>query len=119
MKGKVFLIGDHGMKTAFKITTARVVSSLDYLFDEAIEEFKTERLWNDYDDYTVILGTLTLWSGNIYFCTIDDLDSSAKKLTEKLIKPVVKEYVERNKDKFQEAIRIRRLNKKKYDEESN
>ena len=112
----VFLVGDYGGRTAFKITTARVLSSLDSLFAEALIDFK-EHTWDGHKDHLDALSWRAL-RGNIYFCELDDEENVAKKLTVKLIKPYTKEWVTRNKAKFNEAVIIRKENMKREEEKN-
>lgn len=105
---KVYLVGLSGHKTAFKITTAKVLTSIDIILDEELEDF-IEDYYNYYQnpltfkEYSNHLRT----SYNIYYTELNG--DYAKKLTGKALAETVEEYIFRNRDKVKEAERKRRI----------
>jgi hypothetical protein len=104
----IYLVGDQGGRTAFKITTAHVLTDLDSIMDELLE--RSIQVYKGYYGSLphikdVILNKPSRY--NIYYAELDDLGNTAKKLTGEAWRRVVETYVSRHKAEVIEANKKR------------
>lgn len=95
---RVYLVGNKGGRTAFKITTAKVVTNIDYVLDDMFKDASTAT-WYGETSIVNIIYSRSGWGYNIYYTELDERSQTAKKLTGKVWKEVIDEYVKSNKDK--------------------
>lgn len=98
---RIYLVAKKGEQTAFKITTAHVLTDLDSILNEFLEQ-SSERTWR-YDVDVVEQMILTQPNYNIYYAELDDMNNTAKKLTGELWKRAINSYASRFKHKIIDA----------------
>jgi len=101
---KVYLVANQGDRTAFKITTAHVYSSLEKVIEHTLVDLVDLRRYN-YTEGQIIEDLMVFsWDSNMYTADIDDLENKAKKFRdEKLWKSTVKEFINKYPDKIKDA----------------
>ena len=97
---RVYLYGKRGGRGNFKITTAEVYSTLDYLIEEALISLTNHAI--DDNDYYVkdLIEYLTSWSIPTIYWTDVDSNLPARKVGKKMWEEAVKDFSDRNIDKI-------------------
>jgi hypothetical protein len=103
---RVYLVGDKGEQTAFKITTAHVVTDIDFVLDEMLLRFASGKGYTD--KFENIKGTLYDIGYNIYFSELEDMSKTAKKLTGESWRRVLATYINRHKEEVITAHKQRK-----------
>jgi len=96
---KIYLIGDKGERTAFKITTAHVVTDITFMLDDLLEDYGKGLTYRD--KFREVESSSSGY--NVYIAELDDMKNTAKKLTGKSWKIVLNEYIDRNKESVNAA----------------
>ncbi len=98
---KIYLTGNKGSDTAFKITTARIYSSLDSFIEDAMNRLTERGSENAYYNKMQFIDYISSrWSGLRVYVTELDCGNNVKKLNKEMWKEAIGDFVEKYPDKI-------------------